>query len=232
MHTHAPEAFDAREPKKIFRVPKNPIGIHHRWAGDGHDKLYKIVFPIWGVVDDATSKYLGGWVVPSNRIGDIFFSVLLKSTAAFRPSDGFWFRDDYPLWAHKCIEGRSSMLYYNFYSETVLACGARDSDKDGPWAMSRNEAFSDLQSWGGKNHLMRIPDLSIIRELKEAMGGDELLVFTSAEFSARAQTAYDELNIQKLSMECMGHIHWHASHSVLVYMRIYICNISLLTSQR
>ncbi|KAJ7586525.1 hypothetical protein C8J56DRAFT_1051886 [Mycena floridula] len=73
MHTHAPEAFDAREPtaKKTFRVPKNPIGIHHRWAGDGHDKLYKIGFPIWAVVDDATGKYLGGWVVPSNRMGEI-----------------------------------------------------------------------------------------------------------------------------------------------------------------
>ncbi|KAJ7586523.1 hypothetical protein C8J56DRAFT_730405, partial [Mycena floridula] len=77
----------------------------------------------------------------------------------------------------------------------------RDNDKDGPSAMSRNEAFSDLRSWGGKNYLICIPDLSIIRELKEAMGGDELLAFTSAEFSARAQTAYDELNIQKLSME-------------------------------
>ncbi|KAJ7586451.1 hypothetical protein C8J56DRAFT_828296 [Mycena floridula] len=73
MHTHAPEAFDAREPtaKKTFRVPKNPIGIHHRWAGDGHDKLYKVGFPIWAVVDDATGKYLGGWVVPSNRMGEI-----------------------------------------------------------------------------------------------------------------------------------------------------------------
>ena len=73
MHTHDNDAFDAREPtsKKINRVPKIPLRIHHRWAGDGHDKLYKIGFPVWGVVDDATGKWLDGWVVPSNRFGMI-----------------------------------------------------------------------------------------------------------------------------------------------------------------
>lgn len=73
MHTHDPHAFDLREPtaKKIMRVRKVPIGIHERWAGDGHDKLYKIGFPAWGVVDDATGKWLGAWIVPSNRMADI-----------------------------------------------------------------------------------------------------------------------------------------------------------------
>ncbi|KAJ6553452.1 hypothetical protein B0H10DRAFT_2202016 [Mycena sp. CBHHK59/15] len=42
-----------------------------RWSCDGHDKLYKIGFPIWSIVDDATSKILKGWVVPSNRLGEI-----------------------------------------------------------------------------------------------------------------------------------------------------------------
>ncbi|KIK90469.1 hypothetical protein PAXRUDRAFT_151886, partial [Paxillus rubicundulus Ve08.2h10] len=53
MHMHAPEGFQKREPmaKKIFRVKKVPVGIHERWAGDGHDKLYKIGFAIWAVVD-------------------------------------------------------------------------------------------------------------------------------------------------------------------------------------
>jgi hypothetical protein len=35
------------------------------------DKLYAIGFPIWAVMDDATSKWLGAWVVPSNRLGVI-----------------------------------------------------------------------------------------------------------------------------------------------------------------
>ncbi|KAJ7501648.1 hypothetical protein B0H11DRAFT_1713461 [Mycena galericulata] len=70
MHAHDAAAFDGREPtaKKIFRVPKHPLGIHQRWAGDGHDKLYKIGFPVWAMVDDATAKLLGGWVCPSNRL--------------------------------------------------------------------------------------------------------------------------------------------------------------------
>lgn len=71
MHCHNPGAFDDRNPrnKKIVRVQKVPVGIHERWAGDGHDKLYCIGFPIWAVVDDATTKWLGAWVVPSNRMG-------------------------------------------------------------------------------------------------------------------------------------------------------------------
>lgn len=73
MHIHDVEGFAHRDPssKKILRVKKNPIGIHERWAGDGHDKLYKIGFPIWAVVDDATGKWLDAWVVPSNRMGHI-----------------------------------------------------------------------------------------------------------------------------------------------------------------
>jgi hypothetical protein len=73
MHAFDPDGFENREPgsKKIIRVKKCPIGIHERWAGDGHDKLYSIGFPIWGVVDDATSRWLGAWVVPSNRMGSV-----------------------------------------------------------------------------------------------------------------------------------------------------------------
>ncbi|KAF7971586.1 hypothetical protein HWV62_20752 [Athelia sp. TMB] len=73
MHLHDNDAFATREPtaKRIHRFPKYPIGIHERWSGDGHDKLYKIGFPIWAMVDDATGKWLGAWVVPSNRMGEI-----------------------------------------------------------------------------------------------------------------------------------------------------------------
>ena len=73
MHTHDGEAFALRDPtaKRILRVKKYPIGIHARWAADGHDKLYKIGFPIWAIIEDATGKWLGAWVVPSNRTGNI-----------------------------------------------------------------------------------------------------------------------------------------------------------------
>ena len=85
MHEFEAEGFDHHKPgaKKILHIAKNPVGIHEHWAGDGHDKLYSIGFPIWAVVDDAMSKWLGAWVVPLNRMGNIIgylSSLLWKNT--------------------------------------------------------------------------------------------------------------------------------------------------------
>jgi hypothetical protein len=70
---HDSDGFKLRDPttKKIFHIQKAPIGVHEWWAGNGHDKLYRIGFPVWAIVDDATGKWLGAWVVPSNQMGDI-----------------------------------------------------------------------------------------------------------------------------------------------------------------
>jgi len=86
MHLYAPEGFEAREPgaKRILRVAKAPIGIHERWSADGHDKLYSIGFPIWAVVDDATGKWLGAWVVPSNRVGSIVAYLFLELVEKYK----------------------------------------------------------------------------------------------------------------------------------------------------
>jgi hypothetical protein len=89
MHAHDDKGFRTRDPtaKKVSRTPKVPIGIHERWAADGHDKLYKIGFPIWAIVDDATGKWLGAWVVPSNRmnviIGYLFLCCVEKHGGEF-----------------------------------------------------------------------------------------------------------------------------------------------------
>lgn len=89
MHAHDDKGFQTRDPtaKKVSRTPKVPIGIHERWAADGHDKLYKIGFPIWAIVDDATGKWLGAWVVPSNRmnviIGYLFLCCVEKHGGKF-----------------------------------------------------------------------------------------------------------------------------------------------------
>ena len=73
MHEEDPEGFSFRSPaaKKIQRFPKYPIGINERWAGDGHDKLNRIGIAKWAVVDEATSKWLGAWAVPNNRLGAV-----------------------------------------------------------------------------------------------------------------------------------------------------------------
>jgi hypothetical protein len=65
-----PEGFSIREPssgKKIHRIPLVVIGPHHEWSADGHDKLSKLGFPIWGARDKWSARWLGLWVVPNNR---------------------------------------------------------------------------------------------------------------------------------------------------------------------
>ncbi|KAG6882477.1 hypothetical protein C0993_010407 [Termitomyces sp. T159_Od127] len=69
MHLQDPQGFEIRQPgsKKIHRVALVSLGPHHEWSGDGHDKLASIGFPIWGVRDVWSGKWLGLWVVPNNR---------------------------------------------------------------------------------------------------------------------------------------------------------------------
>jgi len=81
MHIHDDAGFNKRDPtaKRIHREPKVPIGINERWSADGHDKLNGIGFPIWAIVDDATGRWLGIWVVPSNRLGNIIVFLYLEA---------------------------------------------------------------------------------------------------------------------------------------------------------
>lgn len=61
------------------------------------------------------------------------------------------------------------------------------------------------EAWGGRDCLLPV-DVNVIREIKEAMGGDSLLEFTTAEFSDLAQTAYDSLAITNLNPENVWHV--------------------------
>lgn len=72
MRKHDPSGFANREPtaKKIKRFPIVSLGPNAEWSGDGHDKLKKIGFPVYGIRDVASGKYLGLWVLPDNRLGE------------------------------------------------------------------------------------------------------------------------------------------------------------------
>jgi hypothetical protein len=76
----------------------------------------------------------------------------------------------------------------------------KDKSKPGPSGMSRDHAYLFPESWGGRDCLLPV-DVQVIREMKEALGGDSLLEFVSAEFANRAQVAYDTLNISKLTFQ-------------------------------
>jgi hypothetical protein len=75
-----PDGFTLREPtsRKISRRPLVALGPHDEWSCDGHDKLVKYGFPIWGVRDKWTALWLGLWVVPNNRDQRIIAYVFLS----------------------------------------------------------------------------------------------------------------------------------------------------------
>lgn len=69
----------------------------------------------------------------------------------------------------------------------------KDKGKPGPSGKSRNEAYSLYESWGGRDCLLPVTDMKLIRELKEALGGAKLLEFSDPDLSMRAQDAFDSL---------------------------------------
>ncbi|KAF8884385.1 hypothetical protein BD779DRAFT_1741354 [Infundibulicybe gibba] len=76
----------------------------------------------------------------------------------------------------------------------------KDKKKPGPSGMSRNEAFSLPESWGGRNCLLPV-NLDIVQRLKQELGGDDLLEFVPNDFSEQASRAYDTLGVQELNLE-------------------------------
>ncbi|KAF8493812.1 hypothetical protein JB92DRAFT_2749807 [Gautieria morchelliformis] len=73
MHTHNPDGFAFHEPtaKRIHRTALVSIRLHELWSKDGHDKLCKIGFPVYGIYDVWLRKWLGLWVVPNNQLKSI-----------------------------------------------------------------------------------------------------------------------------------------------------------------
>lgn len=70
MRVHDPDGFELRDPtsRQIKRGTLVNIGIHEEWSGDGHDKLKEIGFPVYGIRDVWSGKWLGLWVLPNNRM--------------------------------------------------------------------------------------------------------------------------------------------------------------------
>ena len=77
----------------------------------------------------------------------------------------------------------------------------KDSQKAGPSGMSRNDAFTLFESWGGQNCLLSIPDCEPIRTLKAELGGEAILDFVTPDYAARVQAAYTNLGILCLNFE-------------------------------
>jgi hypothetical protein len=116
------------------------------------------------------------------------------------------------LWcgiSHICFSELCQWLWHKLLQKELDAfmefrngCRMRkDKNKPGPSGMSRNHAFALPEQWGGKDCLLKIEDLGVIAELKESLGGEALLAFSTMEFAVRAQNAYDLLGITNLTFE-------------------------------
>ena len=66
-----PEAVASRNPTahQISCTALTSEGPNEVWCCDGHNKLMKYGFAIWGVRNKFSRKWLGLWVVPNNRFG-------------------------------------------------------------------------------------------------------------------------------------------------------------------
>ena len=83
MRLQDAEGFSLREPsaKKVHRGVLYSLGPHHEWSADGHDKLTSIGWPIWGVRDKWSGKWLCLRVVPNNRLHRAIAYLYLKLVA-------------------------------------------------------------------------------------------------------------------------------------------------------
>ena len=77
----------------------------------------------------------------------------------------------------------------------------KDKNKPGPSRISRNHAYSLYESWGGRDCLLPVTDMELVRELKVKLGGSEFLEFNDPDLSMRAQGAYDSLGPLTLTFE-------------------------------
>jgi hypothetical protein len=77
----------------------------------------------------------------------------------------------------------------------------KQEKKAGPSGMSRHEAYHSPWLWHKQSWLTELK-LSLIHELKDLLSnGEDLLSFTPAEFSARAQALYDSAGIRDLRLD-------------------------------
>ncbi|KAJ3897209.1 hypothetical protein F5879DRAFT_814138, partial [Lentinula edodes] len=62
----------------IYRTQLHSNGPDDDWSMDGHDKLAKVGFEIYGIRDKFSGKFLYYVVLPSNRYAAVIGVVLLK----------------------------------------------------------------------------------------------------------------------------------------------------------
>lgn len=88
-----------------------------------------------------------------------------------------------------------------------------DRSKLIPSGVAPSVALSLYEDYGAENHLEPV-DRDIIHQLMEELGGEELIQFVTAEYSAKAQVIFDSLGIQDLTLQNI----WHVFQAILPLM--------------
>ena len=74
----------------------------------------------------------------------------------------------------------------------------KDKEKKLPSGVSPNVAFTLYEEYRGEQCLQSV-DRNFVKVLMEAIGGEDLIRFVSAEYATRAQAVFDELRFGALS---------------------------------
>ncbi|KAF8574845.1 hypothetical protein K439DRAFT_1649708 [Ramaria rubella] len=236
--------------KKPHWVPLVTLGPHYEWSGDGHDKLNAIGFPVWGIRDVWSGKWLGLWVVPNNHLGEVVAYLYLSVVECGANREAFALElpmSELPAhkflhsinnttiewgWLHFHLQWGDKVEKYNYNSNDPVEYELiqwlwpmviqaeldwlhdhfnnhhvhKDHVKENLSGVSPNVAMALLHKYNGQNCL-QIVDTTLIHQLKEELGGADLIRFVSVEFAQCAQAVFDTLHLM-LSLENVWAIFW------------------------
>ena len=116
--------------KKVHHVPLVALGRHHHWSRDGHDKLVKIGFPVWGIQDMWMGKWLGLWTILYLSLvvelgGDPFYDhlmdiLLIMYVKCGKIDRGNSRNSGHQVQTYKILEGASASAYVLHPFQTLV----------------------------------------------------------------------------------------------------------------
>ena len=94
------------------------------------------------------------------------------------------------LWP-KLIQLELDKLCDHFNNHRVC----KDCNKKNPSGVAPNVAIALPHKYNGVNCLQSV-DVSLVQKLKEELGGEDIIRFTTVEYAAHAQVVFDSLNTE------------------------------------
>ncbi|KIJ36436.1 hypothetical protein M422DRAFT_179437 [Sphaerobolus stellatus SS14] len=141
-----------------------------------------------------------GWLQLRLQWGDNVKDIWDEGVTIYDPTDARQYLLVQWLWP-KLIQQKLDSLLTRFNNHTVR----KHKVKFHPSGISPNLAMALHAEYGGKNCLQSVPK-DIVKEMKEHLGGQELLEFVDREYAERAQAVFDSLNICNLSLTNVWYI--------------------------